>query len=84
MKPRLGVSINIDKLTTYCIIKINLYSYAIALSTNCAVYFTMFVQTNLVHGTLSAVNNFKYPFGRLFGRKKFMNIHGLRVIHIET
>ena len=26
---------------------------------------TMFVQTNLVHGTLSAVNNFKNHFGRL-------------------
>jgi hypothetical protein len=42
------------------------------------------VRKNLVHGILSAVKNFINPFGRIFGRNKFMNSHGFRVIHIKT
>lgn len=60
MKPRLGVSINIDKLSTCCVIKINLYPYAIMLSTNRAVYFIDNVQMNLVHDTLTVVKKKNY------------------------
>jgi hypothetical protein len=39
IKPRLGVSINRDKPNTYCVIKINVYSHAITLYTDCIIYF---------------------------------------------
>jgi len=35
----------------------------------------MFFRKNLAYGTLSAVKKFINPFGRLFGRNKFVDSH---------
>lgn len=85
MKSRLAVSINIDKPSTYCVIKVNLYSYPITLFTNCTIYFIENVCSKEL-GRWHSISRKKIykSFGRLFGTKKFMNSHGFRIIHIKT